>query len=148
MGLTAAEQRGRVLVAGDAAGPLLRLTEPISFWGGVDPATGRITDPRHPQHDAEIAGRVLAIPATIGSSSSSAIILELMRVGRAPAALLLGQVDAILTLGVIVGREMGYATLPVVELAADTMADLPEGEVLRVMGDGRIMANGPGGGAT
>ena len=50
--------RGRVLVAGEAAGPLLRLAAPISFWGGVDAGTGRIADPRHPDHGTSIAGSV------------------------------------------------------------------------------------------
>lgn len=108
--------RGRCIVKGEATGRVLRLDAPISFWGGVDPATGRIIHPRHPQHGTAVAGRVLAVPATIGSSSSSAIMLELMRVGKAPAALLVKAVDAILVLGVIVGRELGYRTFPVVAL--------------------------------
>ena len=42
--------KGRVLIEGEGAGPLLRLTAPLSFWGGVDPKTGRVSDPRHPQN--------------------------------------------------------------------------------------------------
>jgi predicted aconitase with swiveling domain len=55
------------------------------------------------------------MPAAIGSSSSSAVLLELIHNGCAPIALLLGEPDAILALGVIVAREMGYGTLPVVQ---------------------------------
>ncbi|MEJ2122231.1 MAG: DUF126 domain-containing protein, partial [Alphaproteobacteria bacterium] len=80
----------RILIPGAAEGPLLRLRAPISFWGGVDPKSGRLADPRHPDHGASVAGTVLAVPETIGSSSSSAVMLELMRGGAAPAALLLG----------------------------------------------------------
>lgn len=125
---------GRVLVDGVGQGPFLLLGAPISFWGGVDPESGRISDPRHPDHGAEIAGRVLALPATIGSSSSSAIMLELLRLGRAPAALLLAEADAILTLGVIVAREMGYATIPVLEVAVEDLASLPRDGEIRVEG--------------
>ncbi len=125
---------GRVLVDGIGQGPLLLLGAPICFWGGVDPETGRIGDPRHPDHGAEIAGRVLAAPATVGSSSSSAVMLELLRLGRAPAALLLAEADAILTLGVIVAGEMGYATIPVLEVAAGDLAALPEAGEIRVEG--------------
>lgn len=128
----------RVLVDGRGQGPLLRLRAPISFWGGVDPESGRITDPRHPDHGEEIAGRVLAAPATVGSSSSSAVMLELLRAGLAPAALLLAAPDAILTLGVIVAGEMGYPTIPVLELAADDLAALPAG-LVRVENGGRIV---------
>lgn len=131
--------RGRVLLDGAARGPLLRLVEPISFWGGVDPASGTLTDPRHPRHGASIAGTVLAFAATRGSSSSSAIMLELLRVGKAPAALLLGEPDAILALGIIVGREMGYPAIPVLALAAADQALLPDG-VIEVRPGGEIVA--------
>jgi predicted aconitase with swiveling domain len=128
----------RVLIPGEADGPLLRLAAPISFWGGVDPKTGRIADPRHPDYGAEIAGTVLAVPATIGSSSSSAVMLELMRGGKAPAALLLGAVDAILTLGVVVAREMGYGSIPVLAASSEALAALPaNGTRVRVV-DGVI----------
>ena len=131
----------RILVAGEARGRLLRLAAPISFWGGVDAATGRIADPRHADHGTSIAGTVLAISATIGSSSSSAVILELLRLGKAPAALLLGDADAILTLGVIVAAEMGYPTIPVLALSVEAMAALPaNGTHLAVEGD-RIAAS-------
>ena len=129
--------KGRVLIDGEGKGPLLRLSEPISFWGGVDPATARLTDPRHPQHGVSIAGTVLALAATRGSSSSSAIMLELLARGIAPAALLLATPDAILALGVIVGREMGYKPIPVIELSVTEQTLLPEG-VLRVSAGGAI----------
>ena len=86
------------------------LTAPISFWGGVDPKTGRIADVRHPQRGETIAGRVLFLPGTIGSSSASAVLLELVHDGHAPAALVLHEPDAILLLGLIVAREMGWQT--------------------------------------
>lgn len=131
--------KGRVLIEGEGAGPLLRLMAPLSFWGGVDPKTGRVSDPRHPQHGACVAGTVLALAEPRGSSSSSAIMLELIARGIAPAALLLGEVDAILTLGIVVAREMGHATLPALAVAPDDLARLPEGR-LSVTMDGTISA--------
>jgi predicted aconitase/predicted aconitase with swiveling domain len=127
---------GRVLIPGDAQGPLLRLGAPISFWGGVDPGTGRITQPRHPDHGRSVAGTVLALPGTIGSSSSSAVLLELVHAGRAPRALLLAEADAILVLGVVVAREMGYGSLPVVEC---DVAALPAADAATV----RVSQAGP-----
>jgi predicted aconitase with swiveling domain len=100
---------GEVLVAGAAgSGLALVLSAPISFWGGVDPRSGRIVDVRHPQCGNAIGSRVLFVPATIGSSSASAVLLELVRNGHAPAALVLHEPDAILLLGLIVAREMGW----------------------------------------
>jgi uncharacterized protein len=100
-----------VLIPGPAAGgEALVLGAAISFWGGVDPFTGDIIDARHPDRGQNITGKVLALPGTIGSSSASAVLLELVRTGRAPAAIILHEPDAILLLGVIVAREMGWPT--------------------------------------
>ena len=109
--------QGKVLVAGRAGhGAALVLDEPISFWGGVDPRTGRIADVRHPQHGESVAGKVLFLPGTIGSSSASAVLLELVHNGHAPAALVMHEPDAILLLGLIVAKEMGWETPVAVRL--------------------------------
>ena len=128
---------GRVIVAGAARGELLRLSAPISFWGGVDPVAGRIADPRHPQHGVSIAGTVLAVPSAVGSSSSSAIMLELIRENTAPAALLLGSADAIVALGVVVAGELGLPTVPVLEVPWEEILRLPQGPI-EVGDDGTI----------
>jgi predicted aconitase with swiveling domain len=100
-----------VLVKGRAGtGQCLVLSAPISFWGGVDPKTGRITDVRHPECGQSVAGKVLCLPGTIGSSSASAVLMELVHAGTAPAALVMHEPDAILLLGLIVAREMNWAT--------------------------------------
>ena len=129
--------KGRVIVAGAARGELLRLSAPISFWGGVDPVAGCIADPRHPEHGVSIAGTVLAVPSAVGSSSSSAIMLELIREHTAPAALLLGSADAIVALGVVVAGELGLPTVPVLEVPWEEILSLPEG-VIEVGADGTI----------
>lgn len=132
--------QAEVLIDGAARGRVLRLAAPISFWGGVDPETGRITDPRHPNHGGIVAGRVLVVPATVGSSSSSAVMLELLRCGRAPAALILGARDAILPLGVLVAREMGYPTIPVLLVPPADSATLTDGAHVEIAPDGAISA--------
>jgi predicted aconitase with swiveling domain len=128
---------GRVLVDGSGTGPLLRLDEPLSFWGGVDPLTGRIVDARHPQRGLSIAGTVLALPAAHGSSSSSSVLLELVAQGKAPAAILLGEADAILALGAVVAREMGWTPPPILELAPAAQARLPA-RMIRVESGGQV----------
>lgn len=108
---------GRVIVQGaPATGDALVLTAPISFWGGVDPKTGTIINVRHPEYGANIASKVLFIPATIGSSSASTILLELVYCDRAPAAIVLHEPDAILLLGLIGAREIGCVVPPAVLL--------------------------------
>lgn len=130
--------QGDILVPGMAGeGRALILTAPISFWGGVDPATGRIADVRHPQCGEHIGGTVLFLPATIGSSSASAVLLELVRNGHAPAALVIAEPDAILLLGLIVAHEMGWRTPVAVRIAASVFPSL-DGATLTVSQDGRV----------
>jgi predicted aconitase with swiveling domain len=128
------------LVPGQASGPVLRLDAPISFWGGVDPASGRIVDPRHPQSGADIAKTVLLVPSTVGSSSSSSVLLELITQGRAPAALVLGKRDAIVCLGAIVAQAMGWQAPPIVELSAEDQCQLHSGTLIRLTMDGTLQA--------
>lgn len=128
-----------VLIAGTAAatGAVLALTRPISFWGGVDPRTGAIIDARHPQRGEVIAGRVLALPGTIGSSSASAVLLELVHSGHAPAALLMTEPDAILLLGLVVAREMGWPIPTALRVAQEDQSRLA-GLTVTVTPDGGI----------
>ena len=104
----------RILVAGSAEGEALVLDEPLSFWGGVDPATGDVIDVHHPQNGANVTGRVLVLPGGRGSSSSSSVLAEAIRAGTAPAALVLLEADPILALGAVVARELYGRTIPVV----------------------------------
>lgn len=104
----------RTLVAGEARGEVLVLDEPLSFWGGVDPASGAVIDTRHPQLGANVAGRILVMPMGRGSSSSSSVLAEAIRAGTAPAAIVLAEPDPILALGAIVARELYGRAVPVV----------------------------------
>ena len=82
----------------------LRLSEPLSFWGGVDPQTGRIIDESHPQVGKSIAGRVLRMPHSRGSSSSPSVLAECLRLGTGPTAIILDRPDPMVTLGTAVAR--------------------------------------------
>ena len=51
--------KARCLVEGEASGEALVLSEPLSFWGGLDPACGEIIDRHHPQVGERVSGKVL-----------------------------------------------------------------------------------------
>lgn len=132
---------GEVLVPGlPGEGPALVLSAPISFWGGVDPASGRIIDARHPQRGECVAGTVLFLPGTIGSSSASAVLLELVGNGNAPAALAMHEPDAILLLGLVVAREMGLASPVAIRLDRSLHAAFA-GAHVRIGADGLVVAD-------
>ena len=124
----------RVLLDGAAEGDVLVLDAPLSFWGGVDPHTGAVIDVHHPQHGAVLAGRVVVLPGGRGSSSSSSVLAEAVRLGTAPAALLLREADDILVLGAIAAAEVYGTVCPVVEVDAATVAGLRDGLRVTVRG--------------
>ena len=126
----------RTLVEGRATGAVVVLDEPLSLWGGLDPATGELVDTRHPQVGTNLAGRILIMPAGRGSSSSSSVLAEAIRAGTGPAAIVLREPDGIVALGAIVARELYGAQTPVVVLDGDAYDGLETGTIVEVHGLG------------
>ncbi|WP_434772337.1 aconitase X swivel domain-containing protein [Pseudomonas entomophila] len=108
--------RARVLVSGHVHGPLLATRNMISFWGGYDPATGLIIDRHHPLCGKNVTGKIFALPKGKGSSTGSAVLLDALHSGHAPAAIILNTVDEIIALGVVVFEEFFGKGIPVVQL--------------------------------
>ncbi len=119
------------LLPGLAEGRVLKLRS-LSLWGGVDPFSGKLTDPALPHCGESVKDRVLMIGEPVGSSSSSAVLLELLHAGNAPAAIVLGRVDAIVALGVLVAREMRWATIPLVVMAPSEQERIVDGETMKI----------------
>ena len=55
-----------------------------------------------------------------------------MQAGHAPAAIVLGRIDAIVALGILVAREMGWATIPLAVMPPNEQALIADGAMLRV----------------
>jgi hypothetical protein len=125
-------------VNGQASGSALVLPEALSLWGGLDPRTGEIIDRRHPNLGDKVTGKVLVLPIGRGSSSASSILLEAVRLGTAPAAIILAETDAILALGATVAREMYDSAPPVVVVEADVYEQLYSGQSIAIAEDGAI----------
>ncbi len=130
--------RAQPIVRGAAEGVVLATTEPLSFWGGYDYHTGQIIDRRHPLAGQVAAGRILVVPFTRGSSTTTAVLLEAMAAGTAPAAILTTGVDSFFALASIVAEVMYGRVLPVLALAGSDFASLRTGERLRIEQDGTI----------
>jgi predicted aconitase with swiveling domain len=128
---------GRALVPGMARGEALVLREPLSFWGGMDPQTGRLVDPHHPQLGADLGGRVLLMPSGRGSSSSSSVLAEAVRLGTAPAAVVLLAPDPIVALGAVVAAELYGRDVPVLVLEPTAYGSIRSGDLLEIRVDGK-----------
>ena len=129
---------GRTIVPGEAEGEALVTSEALSFWGGYDFQTGTIIDARHPLVGVRAAGRILAVPFSKGSSTTTAVLLESVRAGTAPAAILTTGVDSFFALASIVADVMYGKSFPVVALEAEDFESLKTGMRIVVSPSGAI----------
>ena len=131
--------RGKVVIPGEARGKALVGNEPLSFWGGYDWKTGEIIDRRHMLSGAIARDRILAIPFTRGSSTTTAVLLEAIRAKTAPAAILTTEPDFFFALASVVADELYRSPLPLIALAGEDFRRLKTGDEVQVMRDGRVI---------
>ena len=129
------------LTGGAAQGRLLFSDTPLSFWGGVHPATGEVIDRHHPLSGQIIAGQVLAIPSGRGSCTGSSVLMEIILNGHGPAALVLEQPDEILVLGAIVAELVFGRQLPVVSLGSEGFGKLRGANWVSLQANGQLTAS-------
>ncbi|HEV2441200.1 MAG TPA: DUF126 domain-containing protein [Steroidobacteraceae bacterium] len=118
-------------VPGRVEARLCVLREPLSLWGGFDVSTGTLIDESHPDKGVNLAGRILAMREARGSSSSSSALVEAVRCGTAPAAIVLSRIDPILLIGALVAKELYDAAIPVLILPLDCWPALRTGALAR-----------------
>ena len=123
------------VTSGAAEGPVLKLSEPVSFWGGIGP-DGRIIDVHHPQHGAEVTGRILVMRSGRGSSSGTYVLAELLRLGLAPAGIVLTEPDGIIATGALVAAELYDVHMPIVTVSEADYAMIEDGVTVSIAMDG------------
>jgi len=107
--------RCNTLLPGVASGAALVTSQPICFWGGLDPKTGTITERDHELKGQNVAGTVFVFPTGKGSSTTSAILLESVRCGTAPAAIVNLKTEPILVIGAIIAEKLYNRVIPIVD---------------------------------
>ena len=109
----------RTAVYGNVRAELLWANEPMSFWGTVDPQSGLIRDNRH-----VLYMKVLAFTTPKGSSGTGLIILEQVRTGCAPAAIINLRSDPVVLTGPLIAKRFYGISIPVVNLSEENYAKL------------------------
>ena len=125
-------------MAGQAEGPAMISNEPLSLWGGLCPRTGEIIDRRHDLSGMVATGRVLLLPQGKGSSTSSATLMESIKAGVAPAAIITARLDPILALGSIVSDELYGSSIPILVLDAEDFQSIKQDDSVKIESDGTI----------
>ena len=130
--------QARPVVAGIARGEALVSREPLSFWGGLNQETGEIIDRRHPLSGQIAAGRILVLPHSRGSSTTTAVLLEALRAGTAPAAIVTTAEDAFFALAGVVAEEMYGSGIPILSVGQEAFERLETGQQIQIEVDGTV----------
>jgi len=96
--------RGRGIVEGKCTAQALVSNKPISFLGGVDPATGKIIERRHDLYGECIKDRVLCFPHGHGSTVGSYVLFSLAKNGLAPKAIINRRADPVVVVGAVIAN--------------------------------------------
>ncbi len=131
--------KGKPIIPGSAKGIALVSREPLSFWGGYDWKTGEITDRRHPLSGEIAKDKILAIPFTRGSSTTTAVLLEAIRAKTAPAAMITTSTDFFFALASVVAEELYAMPIPLVALSGSDFELVQTNDEIEILQDGKIV---------
>ncbi len=130
--------QARVLYDGTASGRVLWLDEPLSFWGGFDPASGIIVDNNHPQNGRCLKDTILVMPSTRGSGGTPGGVAEAIRLDTGPGAIIMAIGDANVMIGAAVADRLYGLACPVLELSGNGFASLQHAGKISIFTGGRI----------
>jgi uncharacterized protein len=95
---------GRTIAKGNVEGEILYTDEGISFFGGVDPDTGKVAEKGHPLEGVCITGKILVFPQGKGSTVGSYALYRMKKQGTAPIALVNADCETIVAVGAIISE--------------------------------------------
>ena len=126
--------RGRTVVEGAAVeGEALVSNMAFGFFGGVNPRTGVIIDRWHDLFEQNIKDKILIYPEGRGSTVGAAVILELVRTGNAPKAILFNDIEIITATGGVLAKKFYDIDLPMLEqFDCDITKAIQTGDRVRV----------------
>lgn len=96
--------KGRKVAKGSAEGEALVSTDGISFYGGVEPETGKVVEKDHPLEGQCVKGKVLVFPTGKGSTVGSYALYDMKKRGNAPAAIINNEIETIVAVGAIISE--------------------------------------------
>jgi len=131
--------KGRVVVEGHCKARALVSAKPISFLGGVDPATGKIIEKNHDLCGESVKGKILCFPHGHGSTVGSYVLYSLSKRRLAPKAIINQTADPVVVVGAII------ANIPMMDQV--DISEIKTGDLIEVDGrEGvvRIVVKGEG----
>jgi len=98
------ELKGRIISRGRGEGEALATSQPISFYGGVDPNTGEVIEKGHELQGKIVKDRALVFPTGKGSTVGSYTLYRMKKNGTAPAAIVNRECETVVAVGAIISE--------------------------------------------
>ncbi len=98
------ELKGRIIYKGKSEGVALATTQPISFYGGVDPNTGEVIEKGHELQGQIVKDRILVFPNGKGSTVGSYTLYRMKKNQTAPAGIINRECETVVAVGVIISE--------------------------------------------
>ncbi len=98
------ELRGRIISKGRGEGEALTTSQPISFYGGVDPNTGEIIEKGHELQGKSVKGKILVFPNGKGSTVGSYTLYRMKKNGMAPSGIINKECETVVAVGAIISE--------------------------------------------
>ncbi len=95
---------GRKICKGETEGEVLATKDGISFYGGVEPETGKVVEKGHELEGQSVAGKILVFPEGKGSTVGSYVLYNLKKNGVAPKAIVNKECETIVAVGCIISE--------------------------------------------
>ena len=121
------ELKGRIISKGKAQEKALVTSQPISFYGGVDPNTGEIIEKGHELQGKSVKGKILVFPNGKGSTVGSYTLYRMKKNGAAPAGIINKDFETVVAVGAIISE------IPCVDKI--DISQIKTGDLIRLDGD-------------
>ena len=118
------DMKGRIIMKGKIQDVALVTSEPISFYGGVDPDTGTIIEKGHELQGKSVKGKILVFPTGKGSTVGSYTLYRMKKSGTAPAGIINRECGTVIAVGAIISE------IPCVDLI--DISKIQTGDLIRV----------------
>ncbi len=127
------------IIAGDLKLELLHSNNSISFVGGINIETGCIADPRHDRFGECITGKAFAFPFGKGSSGAGLVLMEMLRTGTAPAAIINIRTETVVLTGPLICKHFYKQILPIVNVSEEDYQSLSTAKNVEIFKDKEII---------
>ncbi|MCW4031586.1 MAG: DUF126 domain-containing protein [Candidatus Bathyarchaeota archaeon] len=121
------ELKGRIISRGKTEEIALATSQPISFYGGVDPNTGEIIEKGHELQGKSVKGKILVFPTGKGSTVGSYTLYRLKKNGVAPAGIINSECETVVAVGAIISE------IPCVDKI--DISEIKTGDLVRIEND-------------